>query len=189
MKSLVEIYNNTLNENYDNIFYHGSTDINLLGTHGLHVGTKKAATEALEARIGVPATGEWDGTREYGKTLLAGKQTLAKPENRWKSTGYNIGDDIPEYDYYPTQRKERAEYSDRTPIPFDCKPIVFKVKIVGPMTNSIFKPYTDIKANALMSRSLKLGNAKRGFYYINDGEDAGSISAVVPNKSFLQIIN
>lgn len=76
-------------ESVSNIFYHGSTDKDLAGKKGIHVGTYQAAKEALEARIGVPAEGEWDGTREYGKTLLAGKKSLAKPENKWKSTGYN----------------------------------------------------------------------------------------------------
>jgi hypothetical protein len=33
-----------------------------------------------------------------------------------------------------------------------------------------------------------LGNAKSGYYYINDGEDYGSISAVVPDKTFLKIL-
>jgi len=37
-----------------------------------------------------------------------------------------------------------------------------------------------------MMRGLKKGNVKNGFYYINDGEDEGSISAVVPNKDWLQ---
>ena len=33
------------------IYYHGSTDKNFGGKAGIHVGTKEAATEALEARI------------------------------------------------------------------------------------------------------------------------------------------
>ena len=64
-------------EGYDEIFYHGTPDT-ISGTRGIHVGTKLAATQALEARIGVPAEGSWDGTREYGKTLLAGKKRLAE---------------------------------------------------------------------------------------------------------------
>lgn len=171
------------------IFYHGSTDENLAGKKGIHVGTKKAATQALEARIGVPAEGEWDGIREYSKTLLAGKKSLSdKPENKWKATGFNCGKDVPEEDYYPEQREEKATYSDNTEIPMDCKPIVFEVKVIGDMTNGPDTPHTDMKANALMSRALRMGNAKRGYYYINDGEDSGSISAVVPNKSFLKIL-
>lgn len=170
------------------IFYHGSTDKNMSGNHGIHVGTKKAATQALEARIGVPAEGEWDGSREYEKTLLAGKKSLDKPKNKWKSTGFNCGDDVPKDDYYPAQRDEKAEYSDKTPIPLDSKPIVFKVEITGRMSNNVYHPHNDTTANSLMSRSLKRGNAKSGFYYVNDGEDSGSISAVVPNKSFLRIL-
>jgi len=182
-----------LNESYnnDNLFYHGSTDKNLAGKKGIHIGTKLAATQALQARIGVPAEGEWDGTREYGKTLLAGKNTL---KNKYQElgyfceTGFNCGRDIPEEDYYPTQRNEKAEYSDGTPIPFNSKPIVFPVKIVGKMTNSPYKPHTDEKANSMMLRNLKMGNAKSGYYYENIGEDAGSISAVVPDATFLKIL-
>lgn len=182
-----------LNENYnnENIFYHGSTDKNLVGKNGIHVGTKLAATQALQARIGVPAEGEWDGTREYSKTLLAGKNTL---KNKYQelgyycNTGFNCGNDVPEEDYYPIQRTERAKYSDGTPISFNSKPIVFPVKIIGRMTNSPYHPYTDEKANSMILRNLKMGNAKSGYYYKNTGEDDGSISAVVPNSSFLKII-
>jgi hypothetical protein len=39
-----------------------------------------------------------------------------------------------------------------------------------------------------MKASLKRGNAKRGFYYKNVSEDAGSISAVVPNGSCVKEI-
>lgn len=184
----VELKPNAIEEIKDGIFYHGSTDKNLAGTKGIHIGTKKAATQALEARIGVPVEGEWDGTREYGKTLLAGKKSLeTKPEHKWKCTGFNCGDDVPAEDYYPTQRKERADYSDKTLVPFDCKPIVFQVEIIGRMTNNIYHPHTDSTANGLMHRSLNSGKAKSGFYYINISEDEGSISAVVPDKSFLRI--
>lgn len=172
---------------YSSVFYHGSTDKNLSGKRGIHVGTKLAATQALEARIGVPAEGEWDGTRKYGETLLAGKKTLAKPENRWKSTGFNCRN-VPEEDYYPMQREERAKYSDETPISLDSKPIIFPVKIVGRMTNTPYNPHSDSRANSMILRNMKMGNAKSGYYYINDGEDSRSVSAVVPDKSFLQIL-
>jgi hypothetical protein len=182
---LTESYNN------DNVFYHGSTDKNLAGKNGIHVGTKLAATQALQARIGVPAEGEWDGTREYGKTLLAGKNTL---KNKYKElgyfceTGFNCGRDVPEEDYYPTQRKERAKYSDGASISFNSKPIVFPVKIVGRMTNSPYKPHSDSMANGLIKRQLNKGVAVSGYYYENIGEDSGSISAVVPNATFLKIL-
>jgi len=171
------------------IFYHGSTDKNFLGRKGIHVGTKKASTQALESRIGVPVIGEWDGTREYGDTLLAGQKTLEqRSEERgyFLQTGYNSN--APQNDYYPIERIERAVYSDNTFIPFTCKPIVFPVKIIGKMTNTPRTPHSDNKANSMMIRSLKLGNAKSGYFYINIGEDSGSISAVVPNGSFLQIL-
>lgn len=193
---IMKIINTTLreflNESYNNnIFYHGSTNKNLEGKNGIHIGSKLAATQALQARIGVPAEGEWDGTREYGKTFLAGNKTLNKKDKElgyFCTTGYNCGKDVPDDDYYPNQRKERSVYSDRTPISFNAKPIVFPVKIIGKMTNTPYIPHNDTTANSLMIRNLKLGNAKSGYYYINDGEDSGSISAVVPNKSFLQIL-
>ena len=182
-----------INENYEHnsIFYHGSTDKNLLGKNGIHLGTKLAATQALQARIGVPAQGEWDGTREYGKTLLAGKNTLKNKQKELGyccDTGFNCGNDTPNEDYYPTERTQRAMYSDSTPVSFNSKPIVFPVKIIGKMSNTPNNPHNDSTANGLMRRNLKLNNARQGYYYINDGEDSGSISAVVPNADFLQII-
>lgn len=174
-----------------NIFWHGSTDKNLKGKNGIHVGTKLAATQALESRIGVPSKGEWDGTRTYKDTLLAGKKRLREIEKErgyYVTTGYNVGRDVPEEDYYPSERNERASYSDGTPIPLNSKPIVFPVKIVGRMTNSPMNPHGDMKANSMMMRNLRMGNAKSGYYYTNIGEDEGSISAVVPDASFLEIL-
>ena len=186
-------YKSWLNEAYTETFYHGSTDKSFAGKKGIHVGTYKAAKQALEARIGVPAEGEWDGTREYGKTLLAGGNRLKDLHDKgiFCETGYNCNwhnNDRPDEDYYPTERPHRATYSDKTPIPFDCKPIIFPVKIVGPMTNWQGMPHSDERANAMMSRNLKMGNARRGYYYENIAEDEGSISAVVPDGSFLQTI-
>ncbi len=184
------VHENATNQDYST-FYHGSTDKNLTGHKGLHVGTREAAKEALEARIGVPAEGEWDGTREYGKTLLAGKDRMdkiEKEEHRYVCSGFNCGRDVPNEDYYPTDRKEKATYSDESEIPMNCKPIIFPVKITGHMTNTPQSPLSDGKANGLMGRSLRAGNAKSGFYYKNIGEDEGSISAVVPDKSFLKEI-
>lgn len=184
-------YINWLNESYyDQIFYHGSTDKNFLGKKGIHIGTYKAAKEALEARIGIPVDGEWDGTREYGKTLLAGKNQLKEKEKHgvFCGTGFNCGPYVPDENYYPSDRKDRAIYSNSTPVSLDCKPIIFPVKIIGNITNSPNKPHTDEKANAMMLRNLKIGNAKSGYFYKNIGEDEGSISAVVPDKSFLKII-
>jgi hypothetical protein len=161
-----------------------------LGKKGIHVGTYDAAKQALEARIGVPAVGEWDGKRKYGETLLAGKNTLKNIYNstgKYVSTGYNCGDDVIIEDYYPSER-ELPTYSDGTKIDLNCYPIIFPVKIIGQMTNTINTPHSDITANSLIIRNLKLGNARRGYYYINDGEDVGSISAVVPSGKFLEII-
>ena len=174
-------------ENYNgyDIYYHGTPDGDLTGKQGIHVGTKLAATEAIEARIGIPAEGEWDGTREYSKTLLSGRKTLSKPKNKWKGTGYNCGSDIPEEDYYAGDREYKAKYSDGSEVPLDCKPIIFSVQIVGRMTNSPNNPHSDDKANSMMLRNIRMGNAKSGYFYTNISEDEGSISAVVPDKSFL----
>ena len=44
------------------------------------------------------------------------------------------------------------------------------------------------KANGFMSGQIKRGTAKRGYYYTQVGEDAGSISAVVPNAAHIERI-
>jgi hypothetical protein len=175
------------------VFYHGSADKNLIGKNGIHVGSHKAAKQALNARIGIPADGaEWDGTREYGKTLLAGKKTLEskdfkkKIDEEYPECGFNCS--APEEDYYPGDREKKATYSDHSEVPMSSKPIIFPVRIVGKMSNSQQNPHGDNMANGLMSRSLKSGKAKSGFYYVNIGEDSGSVSAVVPDKTFLQLL-
>lgn len=171
-------------------YYHGTPDTrNMHGKKGVHVGTKIAASQALQARIGVPAQGEWDGTRKYGDTLLAGRKRLkerAKELGYFVKTGFNSSG-VPEEDYYPKDRAERAHYSDGTKVPFDAVPSVFPVEIVGRMTNNEYYPHSDSMANGLILRSIKGGRAKSGFYYLNDGEDGGSISAVVPDWTFLRI--
>lgn len=170
----------------DTIYWHGSPNGKLEGHNGIHIGTYQAAKEALEARIGIPATGEWNGTREYGKTLLAGSKSINSGKyGKYRASGYNAS--APEDDYYPTDRTdERASYSDHTPIPFDAKPAIFKVKINGRvMTNTPDTPHEDFKANGYIKAQLKKGRAVSGYYYTNVGEDEGSISAVVPSSEFL----
>lgn len=183
-----------MNENTDEygyILYHGTPDLKLEWKKGIHVGTYKAARQALEARIGVPAEGEWDGTREYGRTLVAGKNKLKERRQEYGyfcDTGYNCGRDVPEEDYYPVEREYRAAYSDGTKIPFNVHPTIVKVKIVGQMTNTPATPISDTRANSSMNSLLKRGKAKKGYFYRNIGEDSGSISAVVPDNSFIKII-
>lgn len=191
----------SLKEDYkaNGIYYHGSPSGDFKGSfYGIHVGTKLAATQALESRIGVPAQGEWDGTREYGKTLLAGKKTLDKLEKErgyYLTTGFNAGFSeggkrfpIPDEDYYP--KSGMAKYSDGTPVSLNSKPKIFAVKINCPMSNTPNNPMTDVRANAQMIVQIKKGQAKRGYFYINNGEDEGSISAVLPpNKECITIIN
>lgn len=177
---------------YDtNVWYHGSPSGDLRGGKtGLHLGTYKAAKQALEARIGVPVEGEWDGTREYGKTLLCGKNTLYDKDH------YNIcpsgfSCDVPNEDFYVKYHPELftlLTYSNGSKIPLLVKPSIKAYKILCPMTNHISKPYEDDKANGYMKSSLKRGNAKRGFYYTNMSEDEGSISVVVPNGNCVKEI-
>jgi len=166
------------------IWYHGSPSGKFVGSHyGLHVGTKLAATQALQARIGVPTTGEWDGTREYGKTLLAGRKNLEvmeKERGYYLTTGYNAGSEVPEEDYYASDRKELPKFSDGSDIKLNDKPKIFKLKINVPMSNTPQNPMQDFKANGYMAANIKKGTARRGYFYINDGEDEGSISAVLP---------
>ena len=172
------------------LFWHGTTDKNLAGKTGIHIGTKLAATEALQAKIGVPAVGEWDGTREYGNTLLAGKKTLKKMNyiiGYDPIINFNATEDVPEEDYYPIQRKKRATYfSTNTIIPLNVMPIIFQVIIIGKMSNTYDEPISDEIANKLMNYNLKHEIAKQGYYYTNIWEDEGSISAVVPNASFIR---
>lgn len=170
------------------MWYHGSP-VGQPGQGVVHVGTALAASTALEARIGVPADGKgWDGSREYGKTLLAGKDTLDRLEKQgyshYPSTGYNCGNDVPKNDYYPSQRTERATMGSgptAVPVPLDATPAVRAYNIVGQMSNNTSHPTTDGRANGLAKRIKNSGT-----YYKNDGEDSGSISAVVPSAAHLR---
>ena len=160
-----------------NEWWHG-TPSGRFPLNNIHVGSKKAAHEALTATIGHPVEGEWDGTREYGKTLLAGKKTL---EARGiPITGYSV--DAPLEDHYPTGK---AAYSDGTQVSSSEKPNMLRFKIKGKMTSHPHTPRTDMAANAIMKRK----GIKQGIYYVNEGEDPGSISAVVPSVEHLEQIN
>lgn len=143
-------------------FFHGSPSGDLRGGYyGLHVGTKQAASEALNARIGTPHEGEWDGTRIYGKTLLkVSNWPGSSPEPRYPNGG--------------------AVFSDRSKVAMDAVPDIIPVRIKGKMTNTPGTPHEDFKANGYMAGQVKRGRAKRGYFYQNVAEDEGSISAVVP---------
>ncbi len=161
-----------------NEWWHG-TPSGRFPLNNIHVGSKRAAHEALTATIGHPVEGEWDGTREYGKTLLAGKKTLEAREI--PITGYSV--DAPFEDHYPTGK---AKYSDGTQVSSSEKPNMLRFKIKGKMTSHPHTPRTDMAANAIMKRK----GIKQGIYYVNEGEDPGSISAVVPSVEHLeQVIN
>lgn len=173
------------------VWYHGSV-IGEPGEGPVHVGSALAAKEALEARIGIPADGKgWSGDREYGKTLLAGQDTLDKlskqgyPNNGgFLATGMNAAP--PKKDYYIGDRPGGAgvfNAKSRTPIPLDAKPNIGRYQIVGHMNNSPTRPATDSGANRAASSRKGMSG---GIYYKNIGEDVGSVSAVVPNKTFLR---
>lgn len=179
------------NKSYDN-FWHGSPSGELKGSSsGIHIGTYQAAKEALGARIGYRADGkDWDGSQAYGDTLLAGTKTL-KSRGLYP-TGFNAGVERKgiEGDFVVTDYPDIIpKYSGGEPISKQSKPNLFKVKIVGPMSNTPATAYDDFKANGYMKASIKRGNAKNGFFYNNVSEDAGSISAVVPSKGHLDIVN
>lgn len=154
-------------------WFHGTPSGDLRGGHyGLHVGTREAARQALNARIGTPVRGDWDGTRRYGDTLLRGPHAMKfnGPGQPW--TEERMGPD-----YHPSGG---AVYSDGSPVDLDSIPDIMHVAITGRMTNTPDRPHGDWQANGLMTGQVKRGRAKNGYYYKNEGEDAGSISAVVP---------
>lgn len=187
------------------VYWHGSPNGQLgtkIAAYGLHVGTYQAAKEALEARIGRRADGkDWDGTTEYGKTLIQGSGTgyiSMEPggmEGHYPSPATyreaHRDSDGPAVSYEERDPDKNynargAIYSDYSPVPMDAKPDLFPVKIVGRMTNTPHDPHEDFKANGLMHGQIKRGRAKSGYYYAEVGEDAGSIAAVVPSAAHLE---
>ena len=167
------------------VWWHGSASGDLRGgSSGLHLGTRFAAEEALHARIGTPVEGSWDGTREYGKTLLAGKKTIK--ERGLNNCGFNCS--APEHDYLPHENKWKHTYPNGDAMPDTVKPSIKPYRLKGPMSNTPNNPHEDFKANGYMQANLKKGTAKKGFYYKNDGEDSGSTSIVVPNGNHVEEI-
>lgn len=166
-------------EQHKNVWWHGSPSGELKGgPQGLHLGSKKAAEEALHSRIGHPAEGEWDGTREYGKTKLAGQKTMKA--RGISITGHNIH--APADDYFAHEHPEGLpKFGSGESLSPSHKPEIRPYHLIGQMTNTASTPHADFKANGLMAGQLKRGTAKRGYYYRNVGEDAGSISIVVPH--------
>lgn len=164
--------------------YHGSFSGDLRGgSSGLHLGTHEAARQALTARIGHPVEGHWDGTREYGKTKLAGKKTMN--ERGISITGRNCR--APEHDHYPHEHPEgHLKYADGSKADYSSKPNIKAYHIIGKMSNHHHAPMDDFKANGIMKGMLKRGKARHGYYYRNVGEDEGSVSAVVPNGSHVK---
>jgi len=175
------------------VWYHGSPTGEPGPTGAVHVGTAAAAKIALEARIGIPADGKgWNGDREYGKTLIAGRDTLDKMNKTgysqapYNATGYNAGEQrVPKNDYYPTERPtERPTMGhDKTLVPLDAKPSVAQYNITGHMNNTANRPATDDGANR---RARSKAAMTGGLYYKNTGEDSGKVSAVVPDRTYLR---
>jgi hypothetical protein len=178
-------------------WWHGSASGDLRGgQNGLHLGTHTAATTALEAQIGIPADGMgWRGDREYGTTLLAGRNSIASGKfGPYRETGFNAGGQNVEFpaedfyarEYFDQYPKQWPTYSNGERMPLSVKPSVEPYRIVGKMNNTVDAPYEDFKANGYMRSALKRGNARNGYFYRNISEDPGSISAVVPRGSHVE---
>lgn len=179
---------------FSKIFWHGTPcdtgtqDISDGGL-GIHIGTYVAAQEALEARLGMPADGRgWDGTREYGQTILAGKIRIKKLGA--DISGYNcrMGDEdsLPPC---PTHFGDGIKGRPNSEVPMNARPAIFPVRIIGRMTNSPWDPRKDFHANGMMRSQIRRGRAKSGYFYRNIAEDSGSISAVVPSAAHLVRVN
>jgi len=163
-------------------YWHGTPSGSLQGgISGLHVGTKQAAMEALEARIGIPADGKgWNGDREYEKTLLAGKNKINSGVfGKYRLTGFNAS--APENDYYPSKM---PTVGNNVPVDPTWKPWLRPVLITGKMDSKV---KTDRSANQTMKKRIEKGKIDEGFYYVNEGEDYGSVSAVLPSGNFVKV--
>jgi len=175
-------------------FWHGSPSGEFKHQHfGIHVGSKEAARQALCARIGTKADGtDWDGTQEYGQTLLAGKRTLMVMDPRGHlCTGYGAGSrgaPLPDEDFLPADWSLKASYSDGSRVPLTVKPNLFRVQIVGPMFGTPQRPLDDVANTRMRKAMLKGSPPPHGFYYTNRGEDEGSLAAVVPSGEFLRVL-
>ena len=170
-----------------NTFWHGTPSGDLKGgTQGLHVGTKQAARDALNATIGFRADGkDWDGTEEYGDVLLAGQDRI-KEIDKWGITGSNC--DFPKENFKLKDRPDIAKkikHSNGDVIPLNRRPTIVPVRVNGKMWH---KNLTDESANLTMRKKLQKGEAKHGYYYKNEGEDSGSISAVVPDERHISMV-
>lgn len=164
-------------DNLNQHLFHGSPSGDLRGGHyGLHLGTERAAHDALNARIGYPAEGHWDGTRIYGQTLLKG----------FHHVSMTTGERDTSADSYPSGK---AVYSDGTPVALDSVPEITAYRLTGPMTNTPQRPHADYHANGYMTGQKKRGRAKSGYFYENVAEDEGSISAVVPDGSHVERVD
>lgn len=165
-------------------YYHASPSGKFVtSSSGIHVGTLKAAQEALNARIGIKADGtDWDGTTVYGQTKIAGEMRLKWMDPKgYNMTGYNAKP--PVEDYYPTNPKaDKPTYGDGSRIAMSSRPRFFRVQIVGPMKNRRQSPVADLFANS------KRRSKVVGYYYRNIAEDEGSISAVVPDATWLKFL-
>jgi hypothetical protein len=179
------------------VLWHGSPsdDMTQHGDEGLHVGTYHAAKHALTNVIGHRADGkDWDGTQEYGKTLLMGQDNLMAN----KLQRAFVQNDRPMHDHYPAELRQYSgengmlysgSYMDDT-----WKPNLFPVKLTQPIHPHVF---SDNTANTTMGdyayqkQEFQNGDGEdpgpgQGIAYINHTEDRGSLSVALPHHSHVE---
>ena len=99
-------------------------------------------------------------------------------------TGFNV--DAPIQDYLPVNMPNVSRDVSMNP---EWSPAILPYRITGEMKNTPSNALEDYKANAVMKGLLTRGQARRGLYYNNVGEDFGSISAVVPGMGHVEPID
>lgn len=144
-------------------WFHG-TPTGIIGHHGgsFHVGSKGAATEALNARVHF-GRGSDNSSFVARPEVVAGRITSPmtnRPEihhSRGPGTNWNVREGIP--------RGEMAEWSRRSPT----------------------EAMSDVRANAVEAGLRTKGKPmRRGIYYVNASEGAqeqNPISAIIPNRA------
>lgn len=130
------------------------------GNAPIHVGTQRAALEALGSRMamGNPSGNVSGGAAEerYNNAIKESR----RPE-----------------------RSGKSNYSNGSPI-VAPDPQIVGGRITGRMVNTPLSPYEDDQANSIASRYQSKNNMRQGLYYSNEAEDEGSVSAVLPRSSF-----
>jgi hypothetical protein len=165
------------------VWWHGSPSGDLSGGKHklLHVGSFKSAMQALNFAIGTPVEGFWDGTREYGKVKLCGQKTMNR--RRLPVEGYFHF--APDEDFYMCDQPlgKQPLYADNTKIPLTVKPSIYRLKIKGEMQNTQDRPMPDAAIQFEIEPRQSRLRKKQGYFYRNEFEDSGSISAMLPAKT------